>query len=149
MDELTAWAEGFLAKLQPGARRQLAGEIAKQLRAGQQQRIAAQRNPDGSGYVPRKPQLRGKKGSIRRRAMFSKLRTNRYLQAKATADSAIVAFVGRVQHIAQVHQYGLKDIIRNRGRSGPDYQYPARELLGYSDADRDMIENIVLEHLSP
>lgn len=148
IEALTNWCDGFLAKLAPAARRQLAGELAKRLRQSQQQRIAAQRNPDGSGFIPRKAQLRGRKGSIKRRAMFSKLRTNRYLQAKGTANNATVAFVGRVQHVAQVHQYGLKDIIRNKGRIGPEYQYPARHLLGFSDSDIDLVETLILEHLS-
>ena len=75
--------EGLLAALSPAGRRKLAGEIAKQLRTAQQQRIKQQKAPDGSPYQARKHQpLRAKKGRIKR-AMFQKLRTNRYMKSVA------------------------------------------------------------------
>ncbi len=53
---------GLLAALSPAGRRKLAGEIAKQLRTAQQQRIKQQKAPDGSPYQARKRQpLRAKK----------------------------------------------------------------------------------------
>jgi len=50
------------------------------------QRIAAQRDPDDAAFMPRKAQknLRGKKGHIKRNAMFTKLRGGPYLKAKTT-----------------------------------------------------------------
>src|SRR5260363_336760 len=42
------------ARLQPSARRRLARTLAVALRRSQQSRIAAQRNPDGSAFAPRK-----------------------------------------------------------------------------------------------
>lgn len=64
---------GLIAALSPAGRRKLAGEIAKQLRTTQQQRIKEQKAPDGSPYQARKRQpLRAKKGRIKR-AMFQKL----------------------------------------------------------------------------
>ncbi|MBD2783787.1 phage virion morphogenesis protein [Xenorhabdus sp. DI] len=44
----------LLAKLSPASRRQLARDIARDLRQHQMQRIRAQRNPDGSRYTQRK-----------------------------------------------------------------------------------------------
>lgn len=74
---------GLLAALSPAGRRKLAGEIAKQLRTAQQQRIKQQKAPDGSPYLARKRQpLRAKTGRIKR-AMFQKLRTNRYRKPAA------------------------------------------------------------------
>lgn len=74
---------GLLAALSPAGRRKLAGEIAKQLRTAQQQRIKQQKAPDGSPYQARKRQpLRAKQGRIKR-AMFQKLRTNRYMKPVA------------------------------------------------------------------
>lgn len=100
---------GLLAALSPAGRRRLTVEIAKKLRQQQQQRIKAQKNPDGSPHAKRKPQpLRAKKGRIKRE-MFAKLRANRYMKASGDDSAAVVEFTGKVQRIAQVHQYRLKD----------------------------------------
>ena len=86
MSELTALQErlaGLIASLSPAARRQMAAEIAKKLRTSQQQRIKRQQAPDGTPYAARKRQpVRSKKGRIKRE-MFAKLRTSRFMKAKA------------------------------------------------------------------
>lgn len=140
---LDAWADALLAQLSPAARRQLARQIATDLRRRQQQRIAAQRNPDGTPYEPRKPQFRRKQGRIRRK-MFPKLRLARHLKTHATADHAMLYFTGQVQHVARVHHYGLRDRVQRRG---PVVQYPARGLLGLSGDDQAMVAEWVLSHL--
>ncbi|MBI2382340.1 MAG: phage virion morphogenesis protein [Gammaproteobacteria bacterium] len=142
--QLEAALGGLLAQLEPGARRTLARELAKRLRQSQQRRIAAQLNPDGTPYAPRKPQLRKKQGRIRRQ-MFAKLRTARFLKTQASAESAVVGFTGQVERMARVHQFGLRARVR---RGGPEAQYPTRELLGFSDADRAAIEEMLLDHLA-
>lgn len=132
---------GLIAALSPAARRKLAGEIAKELRKSQQQRIKLQKAPDGSPYQARKRQrLRAKTGRIKR-AMFQKLRTSRYVKATGRENSAVVEFTGKVQRIAQVHQYGLKD------RPNPHAQnvyYPERQLLGFDRAAIQLIEERLL-----
>ncbi|CAI1148192.1 phage virion morphogenesis protein [Serratia ficaria] len=136
---------GLIASLSAPSRRQMAAEIAKRLRAGQQQRIKQQQAPDGTPYAGRKRQrVRGKKGRVKR-GMFTKLRTNRFMKAKGAPDEATVEFIGRVQRIAQVHQYGLRD---RPSRNGREVQYPARPLLGFSDADRQIVEEVLVSHLS-
>ncbi|TAL53826.1 phage virion morphogenesis protein [Pandoraea sp.] len=141
---LDAWADALLAQLSPAARRHLARQIATDLRRRQQQRIAAQTNPDGTPYEPRKPQFRGKAGRIRRK-MFPKLRLARHLKTSATPDHAMLYFTGQVQHVARVHHYGLRDRVQRRG---PVVKYPARGLLGLSDEDCRSIEALVLNHLA-
>ncbi|EOW2724806.1 TPA: phage virion morphogenesis protein [Enterobacter roggenkampii] len=134
---------GLIAALSPAARRTLAGEIAKELRKSQQQRIKLQKAPDGSPYQARKRQLlRAKTGRIKR-AMFLKLRTSRYMKATGRENSAVVEFTGKVQRIARVHQYGLKD--RPNPQSS-DVQYPQRQLLGFSQNSRDMVEKLIINH---
>lgn len=143
---LDAWCNALIGQLQPAARRQLARQIATGIRANQARRIAAQRNPDGSPFAPRKPQrLRSKKGSIRRQ-MFGKLRTAKWLKTQTSADSAIVSFAGQVQRIAQVHQFGLRDKVNRRGSL--EVQYAQRELLGITPEDAALVESLVLDHLS-
>lgn len=136
---------GLLAALSPAVRRKLAGEIAKELRKSQQQRIKQQKAPDGSPYQARKRQpLKGKTGRIKR-AMFQKLRTSRYMKASGRENSAVVEFTGKVQHIARVHQYGLKD---RPNVHAQDLQYPKRQLLGVSGDNKQYIEALIISYLS-
>ncbi|EJN1472821.1 TPA: phage virion morphogenesis protein [Citrobacter freundii] len=136
---------GLIGALSPASRRKLATEIAKELRRSQQQRIKQQKAPDGTQYQARKrQQLRAKKGRVKR-AMFQKLRTSRYMKASGRSDAAVVEFTGKVQRIARIHQYGLKD------RSNPhaqDVQYPERQLLGFSQSDELLIERAIIECFS-
>ncbi|HDC4411171.1 TPA: phage virion morphogenesis protein [Enterobacter kobei] len=136
---------GLIAALSPAASRKLAGEIAKELRKSQQQRIKLQKAPDGSPYQARKRQpLRAKTGRIKR-AMFQKLRTSRYMKATGSENSAVVEFTGKVQRIAQVHQYGLKDRPNPHSR---DVQYAARKLLGFSREDKLLVESLIIKHMN-
>ncbi|HAV1832969.1 TPA: phage virion morphogenesis protein [Enterobacter hormaechei subsp. steigerwaltii] len=135
---------GLLAALSSAGRRKLAGEIAKQLRTAQQQRIKQQKAPDGSPYQARKRQpLRAKTGRIKR-AMFQKLRTSRYMKASGRENSAVVEFTGKVERIARIHQLGLKD---RPNAHAQDVQYAERQLLGFSLDDKEMIKKAILEHL--
>ncbi|WP_258089934.1 phage virion morphogenesis protein [Serratia liquefaciens] len=135
---------GLITALSPQSRKSLAIVVSKRLRASQQQNIKRQQAPDGTPYAPRKTPLRNTK-RLRDRAMFSKLRTARYMKAKGSGDDAVVEFVGRVKHMANVHHYGLRD--RPTPHSDP-VKYEARPLLGFSTADVKMIETAVIEHLA-
>ncbi|MDK9605381.1 phage virion morphogenesis protein [Lelliottia wanjuensis] len=130
------WLAALLANLEPAARQRMMRELAQELRRNQQNNIRLQRNPDGSGYEPRKVTARTKKGRIKRQ-MFSKLRTAKYLKTAASADSASVQFEGKVQRIARVHHYGLRDRVSFKGHK---VRYARRNLLGVS------IEAKVLTH---
>lgn len=144
----TAALEQQLAQLlnavSPTRRRQLASRIAIALRKSQAQRIAAQTNPDGTHFEARKPQprLRNKRGRIRR--MFDQLKTRKHLKATSDANGASVGFTGRTARIAREHQEGL---IGTVNRNGLRVRYPVRTLLGYTDADRQTIRDIVIDHL--
>lgn len=144
LSRLEDWAGVLLAKLAPGERRQLNQRIARDLRRSQQKRIAAQLNPDGTPYAPRKPRLREKQGRIKRQ-MFARLRQARYLKLQSTAESIAIGFLGRTARIARVHQYGLRD---RAERGSPDTRYERRELLGFTDADLQLIHDRLLEHLA-
>lgn len=147
LDAIEEWAGTLLARLAPAERNTLARTVAQKLRRSQQQRIVAQRNPDGSAFKARKPRnLRGKQGRIKRNAkMFQKLRTARLLKAKGDSNAVALSFAGRVALIARVHQYGLKD----RAQKGaPDSRYPRRRLLGFMPADVDLVRDELLKHLT-
>jgi phage virion morphogenesis protein len=149
MSELTAFEErlsALIANLSPASRKKMAAEIAKKLRASQQQNIRAQHAPDGTPFAARKKQsIRAKKGRVKRE-MFAKLRTNKYMKAKATGNDASVEFTGKVQRMARVHHYGLRDRPSKRSNE-KDVQYDSRPLLGFSKDDMSEIESIIMEHL--
>ncbi|WP_316856229.1 phage virion morphogenesis protein, partial [Ralstonia mannitolilytica] len=139
-----AYLAGLLAKLDAPQRRVLARAVAVELRRRQSARIAAQRNPDGTAYEPRKPQLRHKRGGIRR-AMFTRLRMAKWLKAEADPNVAVVTFAGTAQRIAAVHHFGLRDRVN---RNGLTAKYPARELLGFDEASIGLVMEAVLRHVA-
>lgn len=144
LSRLTHWADGLLACMEPAARRQLASEMARTLRASQVQRIRANRQPDGSPMAPRKPQPKLKQGRGRlRRKMFFKISNPAWLKARASEQQAVVEFVGTANRLATIRQYGLKDRIKGR-----EIRYPARELLGITHQEVERLEELLLAHLT-
>lgn len=137
------WLAALLANLEPAARNRMMRQLAQELRRSQQQNIRLQRNPDGTAFEARRVTARSKKGRIKRQ-MFAKLRTTKYLKTAATADSASVQFDGKVQRIARVHHYGLRDRVR---RNGPEARYPARRLLGVNDEVETVTLNTLMRWL--
>ncbi len=151
LERLESWAATLLNQLQPTKRHRLIREIAQALRRSQQQRIAAQHNPDGSAFTPRKPRrrpkakhLRDKASRIRRKAMFIKLKTARFLKVESSAQDLTIGFTARAVRLAQVHQYGKIDQV---APGGPRYRYPARVLLGLMQEEKVMIRDRVLAYL--
>lgn len=162
LDQLAAFEReigAMIGRLDPAERRQMAREIGIELRRSQIERIAAQKNPDGSSYAPRKPRdqsrapLRSKSGRIKRkaanRAMFAKLRKARFLQMRATEDEVSVGYLSAtVARVARVHQLGLRDRV-TRDPGGPEADYPARELLGFTASDPGRIMGLIMARLAP
>lgn len=138
------WLAALLANLEPAARSRMMRQLAQELRRTQQQNIRLQRNPDGSGYEPRRVKARSKKGRIKRQ-MFAKLRTTKYLKTAASANSASVQFDGSVQRIARVHHYGMRDRV---SRKGPDVRYSQRRLLGVNDKVEIITRDFLLQWLT-
>ena len=144
--DVQAWASALMGHLRPSERRRVNRAIAVELRRTQGQRIAAQQNPDGKPYAPRraKKNLRGKVGAIRRK-MFSRLRTARYLRVQATETEAIVGYRGGIGRIALVHQEGRTD------RPAPGQKpvrYPRRKLFGFTQQERDNVLDTLARHLA-
>ncbi|MEX3614286.1 MAG: phage virion morphogenesis protein [Burkholderia gladioli] len=150
LQHLEQWAADLLDKVSPAQRRKLALGIARQIRQSQAKRIAAQTNPDGTPYAPRKrgaskrPGARSRAGRIRRQAMFMKLRTAKWLTVSASIDGAEIGFTGRVAQIAAVHQEGERAPV---APNGPEYRYPRRVLLGLTDGERQTIRDQLVTQL--
>ena len=143
---LDAWLAPLLARLSPPQLRQLTRRIALELKRRTAERIRQQVDPEGNRYVPRKPQpaWRQKQGRVKRQAMFVKMGGGRHLKTASDTASAAVGFSGRVARIAKVHQLGLRDRV---SRLGQDYDYPRRELIGFTDADREWITGMILDFI--
>lgn len=134
----------LIGNLSAQSRKEMARIIAKKLRASQQQNIKRQQAPDGTPFKPRKEQpIRGKKGRVKRE-MFAKLRTAKYLKARATTNEAVVEFAGKVQRMVRVHQFGLRD---RPTRNGKEIRYEARPLLGIEKKMIELINEIIIDYL--
>lgn len=144
MQPLDDWLVGLMLKLSPAERKALNRRVMYELRRSQAQRIAAQQNPDGTPYQPRAGQknLRGKKGKIKRKAMFVKLRTQRHLKVRSDADAIEVGFRGRDAVIATTHQEGGVRVSRGRR-----FVTPKRGLLGLAGNDMLALERAYLDYL--
>lgn len=135
----------LINSLSPSARKEMARNIAKKLRASQQQNIRRQQAPDGTPFKPRKTQpVRGKKGRVKCE-MFAKLRTAKYLKAQGTPDESVIEFTGNVQRMARVHHYGLRD---RPTQNGKEVKYESRPLLGINKVDILLIESVILDSIN-
>jgi len=135
----------LIGNLSSSSRKEMARNIAKKLRASQQQNIKRQQAPDGTPYKPRKAQpIRSKKGRVKRE-MFAKLRTAKYMKARATSNEGVIEFTGRVQRMVRVHHYGLRDSPSDNGK---DVQYTSRPLLGVGVEDINFIKELILAAIS-
>lgn len=153
LSALETWATTLLAKLQPQQRRRVLVDIARRMRTDNTKRMRTQTSPEGTAWERRKPPgpaLRSRREQIRQQAqqrapMFAKLRQAKNLKARGMAGAAVVEFAGRAQRIARVHHFGEADAV-NPG--GPKYTYPARELLGITQADAEKVRDLLLQHLT-
>ncbi|AVS66644.1 phage virion morphogenesis protein [Paracidovorax avenae] len=149
LQRLEDWVSPLLERLSAGERRTIARAVARELRAANAATMKAQTTPDGAAWTPRKPSLREQLGKVRKKAkpaaMFVKMRTATHLQAKATPSEAIVQFAGRTQRIARVHHFGLRDRVQP---GGPEHDYPARQLLGITDAHIERVRDLLMQHLT-
>ena len=137
-------AGALIKNVSPGERRMLLRAMPVDVRKDQAARIAGQEQPDGSAFEPRKvpeTKARGCKGTVRRAAMFRKLRLAKHLRAGTTAGEAWVGFSDRVVRIASVDQEGLSD---TPTRGGKKVRYARRVLLGLTNADQNRIIDMIL-----
>lgn len=144
LNHINTLFDGLIQKLTPTARRQLARDIARNLRGSQAKRIKQNNAPDGTPHEPRKPQTQQRKGAIKRRLMFQKIVRTRWLKANASSDHAAVSFAGFSAQVAREHHYGL----RSRLSKYQNVQMPKRELLGITAKEQQAIEEIVIKYLA-
>lgn len=145
LQRLDTWLAPLLHQLGPSQQRQLAHQVALRLRAANQQTMAAQQNPDGQAWQPRKNRSRDARGRLRQGPMFRKLRTARHLRAQVLGNAAVVQFMGRAERLARIHHFGLRDRV---APGGAEISYPARELIGISEEQLDQVTDLALSFLT-
>ena len=146
LDALDHALSDLLSRCSPAASRAALREIMRGLQQRNRERMAANIDPDGKPYAPRRPQrIRDKKGRIRMRtkrgAMFRKLRNT--TQIKISDGVGTLDFRGSPR-IPEAHHFGLVD----RVRAGLSVAYTARPLIGISEADHEYVRDVLLKHLS-
>lgn len=143
IDEL---AGALLQRIAPGARRQLLRRIARDIRKSQSDRIAKQIQPDGQRFAPKKSAGgKRRKGQLREKVMFRKLRLAKFLKAGADTGEAWIGFTGRAAAIARVHQEGLED---SPTRGAKKVRYAQRVLLGLTDGEQERMLDLILSDLT-
>ena len=143
--KLESWLQQYAATLTPPARKKLMMAIMRELRRANAQRIAANVDPDGGKFEPRKP----RKGKAKRTpgggAMFRKLRLARNMKIRHDPDEGQLAIPNR---ISLDHHYGLEAIIGYRADGSPiRHTYAVRRLLGFGDADIRRIMDAAIDHI--
>ena len=149
LTQINDLAGALLARLASTPRRQLLGRVARDIRKSQADRIGRQLQPDGTPFTPRKAAAssgKRRKGKLRERMMFRKLRLAKFLKAGSTPGEAWIGFAGRAASIASVHQHGLAD---RPARGAKTVRYTKRVLLGLTDGEQDRILDLLLDHVSP
>lgn len=148
IERLAKWLDPLIAGLSEAQLLRLSRTLGQRLRQNTSRRIAQQRNPDGTPFEARKkPGIKAKASQRRgrvKRAMFNKARTLRFLKLRITSKDIGMGFMGRTARIMRVHQEGLTDKL---GPQGPNYDFPARELLGWSKEDEALIKETVINYL--
>jgi hypothetical protein len=74
------------------------------------------------------------KPTVRQRAMFRKIRLNKWMKVWLDADGLHIGYSGRVARIARSHQEGLD-------------RHPIRQLVGFTATDREEILSLLLSRL--
>lgn len=144
--EIDRLAQALMRGIAPDERRQFLRRIASRVRKSQSDRIANQIQPDGTPFAPRKTKAEARKGRLRAKMMFKRLRLAKYLKGGVEGGEAWVGFAGRAAAIASVHQEGLEDAPE---RGGKKVRYPRRVLLGLTDAEQSMILDELLASVAP
>ncbi len=135
--ELTTWLQRIDEQLDDNQKSRLMQRISTKIKQQWSQRIRAQRDPSGAGFVPRKTKPRRFLRQYRRiktGAMFTK--APRLLNTAYSTSHAEIGFAGRMAAIMAVHQYG--QVARPSPTVRP-VQYAVRETVGFSSEDEQLI----------
>lgn len=142
---LDKWFGQVLEGMSPARRKRAAMKLGVALRRSNLDRMARNVEPDGGPMEKRKSRL-DQRGRVRRKAggkMFRKLRLARQWSIKAQADSVEIT-PAKGDSVAAVHHFGLRGFVWRAPDGSKVYtRFPERRLLGFDDADRDIVLDVV------
>ncbi|WP_019517268.1 phage virion morphogenesis protein [Sphingomonas sp. Mn802worker] len=136
----------LLLRVGAAERSKLMRAIGREIRKSQSDRIGRQQQPDGSSFAPHRPKKpRAGEGRLRQQKMFRKIRMAKSLRNGGNGDEVWIGFGGRAARIAAIHQLGLSDA---PARGQPKVRYTRRVLLGLTDAEREHVLDLIIEHVA-
>lgn len=138
--------DGLLNNVSKPRRRLLYQQIGRELARSQRRRIKAQQNPDGTAYEPRKTPKKKVKGKIKSGKMFEKITQARFMRLRQENEGVSLGYEGGNAVVARIHQEGLVGRVRKDWHL--KVKYASRELLGFTDEDKQMIEDYVVRAIS-
>lgn len=137
--------DALLTNISKPRRQLLYQQIGRELARSQRRRIKAQQNPDGSKYEARKKPKKVR-SKIKQGAMFEKIRTQRFMKLKYENEGVSLGYEGANAVIARIHQEGLVSGVKKEWNV--KVQYARRELLGFTEEDKQMVEECVIRALA-
>lgn len=143
-DALEPWLGELVARVSPRRRLGLSRRVGQIIRRANATRVLANVEPEGSAMTPRKPKKerpagKGKGGRKAKGSMFRRIELARNMVVRPSADHVELGFKSKVAKTAEVHHFGLEDVVDPRIRRSIRTRYPARRLLGFGPGDRDML----------
>lgn len=144
--QVKAAFDSLLTNVSKPRRRLMYQQIGRELARSQRRRIKAQQNPDGTAYEPRKTTKKGVKGKIKSGKMFNKITQPRFMRLRYENEGVSLGYEGGDAVVARVHQEGL--VTRVRKDWHLKVKYASRELLGFTEEDKQMIEDCVVRAIS-
>lgn len=145
LDALEPWLTDLMARVAPGRRLSLSRRVGQIIRRANAVRVLANVEPDGQAMEPRKPkkEAAGKRSQGRARKgkgpMFRRIELARNMHIRPSADHVEIGFKSKVAKTAEVHHFGLEDLVDHRKRNSIRTRYPARRLLGFGPGDSDTL----------
>lgn len=145
LSALDEWFGQVLEGMSPTQRKRAAMKLGQELRKSNLKRIARNVEPDGGAMEKRKARL-DQRGRVRAKAggkMFRKLRYAKLWKIRARPDSVEIT-LGKGDQVAATHHFGLRAFV-GRAPDGAKVftRYPERRLLGFDDADREAVLDVV------
>lgn len=150
LDALEPWLGALLAKTEPRQRLALSRRVGQIMRRFNAQRVLANIEPDGTpmaGRSPKKPRKSGKPRKAKQPRMFRRIELARNMQVTPSPDDVSLSFKGRIAKTAEVHHFGLEDVVDKRIRNSIRVRYKARRLLGFGPGDREAMLGEIMDWL--
>lgn len=155
LDALEPWLMDVMARVSPGRRLNLSRRVGQIIRRANALRVLANIEPDGTPMAERKPkkerQAKEKHGRVRpakaKGKMFRRIELARNMEVRPAADHVELGFKARVAKTAEVHHFGLEDLVDKRRKNSIRTRYPARRLLGFGPGDTNALMVEIMEWL--